>query len=183
MVQTQPSTLSVQLLSQKKSFDIKVDMQIKGVTASSSHVVFWNGNKVVTYEFGTQVPNNYKPVGSFSNKSDEIIIQEMSLYMQELGQIQIRTFQGTVKQTLAFTMNEGPPITLAIGGDYLTSGSEHGYIKIWHIGRREAKLHTSPKNLNDHIDKLGEIMSANTNCIGTKIGFTVAKVSMIYKYV
>lgn len=98
--------------------------------------------------------------------------------MQELCQIQIRTFQGTIKQTLAFTGNEGPPITLALGGDYLTSGSEYGFIKIWHIGRREAKLHTSPKNLNDHIPQLGEIMCANTNCNGTKIGFTIAKVRL-----
>jgi intraflagellar transport protein 140 len=116
-------------------------------------------------------------LGSFGTKADAILIQDLSLYLQESGQIQVRTFQGTIKQTLPFTETEGPPITMAIGGDFFTCGTESGFLKIWHIGRREAKLHTTPRNLNDHIHDLGEIISANTNIDGTRVAFVVAKVS------
>jgi len=55
------------MLSHRKTFDIKVDMQIRGLTASGSHVVIWNGVKLVTYEFGSQFPSNYKFVGKLNN--------------------------------------------------------------------------------------------------------------------
>jgi len=140
----------------------------------------WSSSKVVVYEVGEHIASNYKYTGSFGTKADAILIHDLSLYLQEQGQILVRTFQGTIKQTLQFTEQEGPPVTMAIGGDFFTVGSESGFLKIWHIGRREAKLHTNPRDLNECIPVLGEIISANTNLDGSKVAFVIAKVVINY---
>jgi hypothetical protein len=63
VVQTQPNNLSVSLLSNRKTFEIKTDVQIKGITASGSHIAIWNNAKVVIYEIGEHIASNYKYTG------------------------------------------------------------------------------------------------------------------------
>jgi hypothetical protein len=53
----------VSLLSNRKTFEIKTDVQIKGITASGSHIVIWNNAKVVIYEIGEHIASNYKYTG------------------------------------------------------------------------------------------------------------------------
>ena len=44
--------------------------------------------------------------------------------------------QGTVKQLLSFTDQEGTPVTLSVGGHFLVAGTDTGYIKMWDLTRR-----------------------------------------------
>lgn len=178
-VQTTPTQLAIHMFKQKLSFDIKVDMQIKGMTTSGQHVVIWNGNRVAVYEIGPTLSSKYKHLGGFTTKSESIAIHEQNLYTLEENQIQVRTFQGTVKQTLSFSAQEGPPITMKVGGDYIVCGTENGYLKIWHIGRREAKVHMQPKDLNKIIDNFGEVIEAVTNASGEKVAVYVAQDNLI----
>lgn len=97
--------------------------------------------------------------------------------MVEEDQIQVRTFQGTLKQSLPFSGAEGNPICVSIGGDFITGGSTSGWLKIWHIGRREGKIHLPPLILPNMVDNFGEIIQANTNALGDKVAFIVAQVS------
>ena len=98
--------------------------------------------------------------------------------MLESLQIQVRSFLGVLKQTLTFLGNEGPPITLAGAGEFITSATVNCYLKIWHVGQREAKLHVPAKNMKDSVNSLGEIIQAKNNQEGTRVAFTVAKVQI-----
>ncbi len=44
--------------------------------------------------------------------------------------------QGTVKQVLPCTEQEGSPVVLSIDGHYLVCGTDAGRIKLWDISRR-----------------------------------------------
>jgi hypothetical protein len=99
--------------------------------------------------------------------------------MLESLQIQVRSFLGVLKQTLTFLGNEGPPIILAGAGDYITAATVNSFIKIWHVGQREAKLHAAAKNVKESVTSVGEIIQAKNNQEGTRVAFTVAKV---FKY-
>lgn len=175
-VQTSPTQLSVHMFKPKLTFEIKTDMQVKGIKTSGEHVVLWNGNRVAVYEIGPAVNSHYRHLGGFSSKSESIAIHEQNLYTLEQTQIQVRTFQGTVKQTLSFTSQEGPPITMTVGGDFIVCGTENGFLKVWHVGRREAKLHMQPKDLTKIVENFGEIIDAVTNATGDKVAFYVAQV-------
>ena len=99
----------------------------------------------------------------------------------EISDVQVVTFQGTVKQTLNFLPTEGDPITIYIGGEYLTVGTLSGYIKVWHVARREPKLHHPAFKITDAVGNFGEIIQAKNNKIGSKVAFTVAQVLAIEK--
>lgn len=44
--------------------------------------------------------------------------------------------QGTVKQILSFSGEEGDPVNLNISGHFLVAGSNGGYVKVWDLTRR-----------------------------------------------
>jgi intraflagellar transport protein 140 len=73
---------------------------------------------------------------------------------------QIRTTQGTIKQSLTFAADEGEPIGIELCGHFLTVATLLGWVKVWDLSRREAKLHANPKYLNDVILDFGEIILA-----------------------
>ncbi|XP_070580461.1 intraflagellar transport protein 140 homolog isoform X2 [Ptychodera flava] len=164
-VQVSPSVLSIDMYSSGIHHDLKTDIHIKGVYASKEHVAIWNGRKVVTYEIGPSI----RAVGTFTTESTIVAVYDQNVYTTEPGKIQVRTFQGTVKQLISFSEIEGEPISLDINGYFMVVGTSTGYIKVFDLSRREAKLHTNPKCLLESLPKFGTIVSAKINCNGTKV--------------
>ncbi|XP_077862626.1 intraflagellar transport protein 140 homolog [Saccoglossus kowalevskii] len=164
-VQTSPSILAVDMYNSGIHHDLKTDIHIKGVYTTRDHVAIWNGRKVVAYEIGPTI----RCLGTFSTESMLIAIFDQNVYTTEPGKLQIRTFQGTVKQLLSFNEQEGEVIAIDINGYYLVVATSTGYLKIFDLSRREAKLHANPKYIHDSVSKLGSIVSIRVNCNGTKI--------------
>ncbi len=54
----------------------------------------------------------------------------------EKDKVQVRTFQGTIKQTLPFLEGEGEPVAMDINGNFLVVASVTGVIKVWDLSRR-----------------------------------------------
>jgi len=152
-------------------------MQVKGFTNTAENLCLWSGHQVEIYEFSPESTKPYKFCGTFPEKSDTIHLQEKNIFVLESHQIQVKSFQGTIKQTLTFNTDEGLPITLAGAGEYITAATDNGFIKIWHVGGREAKVHAPSKSVTGNIRNFGEIILARNNIQGTKIAFTIAKVS------
>jgi hypothetical protein len=61
---------------------------------------------------------------------------------------------------LTFAAEEGEPIGIELCGHFLTVATLLGWVKVWDLSRREAKLHANPKYLNDVILDFGEIILA-----------------------
>ncbi|XP_072167641.1 intraflagellar transport protein 140 homolog [Diadema setosum] len=171
VVQAGPSALSVDIFTNGAHHDIKTDIHIKGICNTKDHVAVWNGKKVVVYEISQTV----RATGTFSTDSKLVCIHEQNIYTTEPGKIQVRTFQGTVKQLISMNENEGEPCTMDVTGNYLVVGTSGGVVKMYDVSRREAKPHNAPKNLMDVIPGMGGIVMAKANCNGTKLAVIISK--------
>ncbi|XP_021936986.1 intraflagellar transport protein 140 homolog isoform X3 [Zootermopsis nevadensis] len=186
-VQVSPSQLVVEVESKENrgschTLELNTDLQVKGVAVTTDHVALWSSKTFVVYQLiteglGDDTRITSKTVGSFSCEVESALIHEQSLLILEGEQtaIQVRTFQGTIKQMLTTNDTEGQPIGMQLCGSFLTVATAAGWIKIWNLSRREAKHHSNPKNLEDAVDDFGEIIAATCNSSGTKVSLTIAK--------
>ena len=79
-----------------------------------------------------------------------VAVFEQSLYTVDTAErgtskIEVRTFQGTVKQLLPFSDIEGMPTYMAVCTHYLVVATGHGYIKLFDLGRRYVVEVAKPK--------------------------------------
>jgi len=73
-------------------------------------------------------------VGTFNCDVQEACIYDRIVIVAEnCGKLQIRTFQGTIKQTLDV---EAPIVCLALNTCYLAAVTLSGVIHIWDLNRR-----------------------------------------------
>ncbi|PIK61717.1 putative intraflagellar transport protein [Apostichopus japonicus] len=167
VVQTGPANLSVDLFTKGVHLDLKTDVHVHGVSNSKDNLAIWNGKKAVIYEIG----NTIRAAGTFVTESPLVVVHEQSVYTTEPGKIQVRNFQGTVKQLITLTEQDGEPICFDACEKFLAVATSCHMIKVFDISRREAKLHGNPRNMADLIPKIGDILMAKINSNGTKVAF------------
>ncbi|XP_075035600.1 intraflagellar transport protein 140 homolog [Mixophyes fleayi] len=165
-IQVAPSQLSLTYFSTGTIHSLKTDMYIKGVFITKDSVAVWNGKQVTVYELTGPTLRN---TGSFASESSVLAIHAENIYTVEPGRVQIRTFQGTVKQLLPFSVSEGNPCALDICGDFLVVATDTTHFKLFDLSRREAKAHSNCKNLSELVPGLGSIVSIRCNANGSKV--------------
>ncbi|BFZ17235.1 hypothetical protein BsWGS_20274 [Bradybaena similaris] len=171
-VQYGPGAISVEIFSASVSHDLKTEIQVKGICTTKDTVAVWNGKRIVVYEFSVD-KSTVKAAGSFATDAMVIRLYEQSVYAIEQNKVQVRTFQGTVKQLITFAEPEGHPVSLDICGSYLVVATDAGVLRVYDLSRREAKAHSSPKNIAEVISGFGGIISAKVNCAGSRVSVQV----------
>ncbi|XP_071443964.1 intraflagellar transport protein 140 homolog [Hetaerina americana] len=193
-VQVSPSEFLMQNFDDGWVIPLKLnDVRAVGVSIGDNHVAFWDSRKVVVYEMSENIPDRFRMIGSFACKADELVVHNRSLYVLETVQtkddsgaenpektkdevrVRCHTFQGTVTSTLNAHEEEGEVCGIHLTTPYLIVFTLQGFVTIWDISRREAKIHVHPKRLGDVIPDFGEIICAKCNSDGTKMSLTVAK--------
>ncbi|XP_039346836.1 intraflagellar transport protein 140 homolog isoform X2 [Mauremys reevesii] len=172
VVQVSPNLLNVTFFGTGATHSLRIDMHINGVFATKDAVVFWNGKQVTVFECSGATLRN---AGSFLCDSPVLAMHEESIYTVEPNRVQVRTWQGTVKQLLVFSEAEGNPCLLDICGNFLAVGTDLAHFKIFDLSRREAKVHCSSKNLTELFPGLGGIASVKCNANGNKVSILVNK--------
>ncbi|XP_022095457.1 intraflagellar transport protein 140 homolog isoform X2 [Acanthaster planci] len=170
-VQTGPSTMTLDILGSGAHHEVKTDIHIKGIYTTKEHIAIWNGKKVVVYDISSTI----RAAGTFSTESNLVCLYEQNAYTTEPGKIQVRTFQGTVKQLIPLNETEGEPATMDITGHFLVVTTTTGFVKVFDVSRREAKPHCSPINLSESVTGLGTITMGKINSNGTKVCVTANK--------
>lgn len=74
--------------------------------------------------------------GNFTCSAFNCAIFEQSIFTLEPSRVNVRTFQGTVKQILQFTENEGDPFLATVNGTFLAIGTTQGVVKVYDLSRR-----------------------------------------------
>ncbi|XP_019503997.1 PREDICTED: intraflagellar transport protein 140 homolog [Hipposideros armiger] len=172
VVQLSPSVLSVSFLSTGVTHSLRTDMHISGVFAIKDAIAVWNGKQVAIFEpSGTTLRN----AGTFLCESPVLAMHEENVYTVELNRVQVRTWQGTVKQLLPFSETEGNPCFFDICGNFLVVGTDLAHFKSFDLSRREAKVHCSCKNLAELVPGAGGIASLRCNANGNKISILLSK--------
>ncbi|XP_016063569.1 PREDICTED: intraflagellar transport protein 140 homolog [Miniopterus natalensis] len=172
VVQLSPSLLSVSFLTTGVTHSLHTDMHISGVFITKDAIAVWNGKQVVVFEPSGATLRN---AGTFLCESPVLAMHEESIYTVEPNRVQVRTWQGTVKQLLLFAETEGNPCLLDICGNYLVVGTDLAHFKSFDLSRREAKVHCSCKNLAELVPGVGGIVSLRCNANGSKISILLSK--------
>ncbi|XP_062999141.1 intraflagellar transport protein 140 homolog [Elgaria multicarinata webbii] len=172
VVQVSPNLFSVTSFSSRMTDNIRMDMYVNGVFATKDAVAFWNGKQVAIFELSGATLRNS---GSFTCDSPVLAMHEENLYTVEPNRVQVRTWQGTVKQLLVFSESEGNPCLLDICGNFLTVGTDLAHFKIFDLSRREAKVHCSSKALADLVPGTSGIASVKCNASGNKVSILINK--------
>ncbi|XP_010618813.1 intraflagellar transport protein 140 homolog isoform X2 [Fukomys damarensis] len=175
-VQVSPSLLSVSFLSLGEVYSLRTDMHISGVFATKDAVAVWNGTHVAVFEPSGATLRN---AGTFQCESPVLAMHEENVYTVEPNRVQVRTWQGTVKQLLMFSETEGTPCFLDICGNFLVVGTDLAHFKSFDLSRREAKVHCNCRNLAELIPGVGSIVSLRCNASGSKISILLSKVDNI----
>uniref|UniRef100_A0A803XVH6 Intraflagellar transport 140 n=1 Tax=Meleagris gallopavo TaxID=9103 RepID=A0A803XVH6_MELGA len=171
-VQVSPSLFNVTFFSTGTTHNLHVDMTVNGVFATKDAVVFWNGKEVTVFECSEDTLRN---AGSFLCDSPVLSVHGENLYTVEPNRVQVRTWQGTVKQLLVFSEAEGNPCLLDVCGNFLAVGTDLSHFKIFDLSRREAKVHCNSKNFSELFPGLGNIASVKCNANGSKVSILVSK--------
>ncbi|XP_053814088.1 intraflagellar transport protein 140 homolog isoform X4 [Vidua chalybeata] len=173
VVQVSPNLFNVMIFSTGTTHSLRLDMNASGVFATQDAIVFWNGKQVAVFEFSG---DTFRSAGSFFCDSPVLSVHGENLYTVEPYRIQVRTWQGTVKQLLVFSEAEGNPCLLDVCGNFLAVGTDLAHLKIFDLSRREAKVHCDSKSLSKLLPGHGAILSVKCNANGSKVSIFVSRV-------
>lgn len=158
-------------------------MQFKGLATAKNHIVVWNGKIVKVFEMiVNQNSQNLdekiikEEKGNFTCAAFSCAIYEQNIYTLEPSKVNVRTFQGTVKQVIQFTENEGDPFLATINGTFLAVGTTQGVVKVYDLSRREAKAVGGSINLKQKLPNFDVLKDLGISCDGNKVTMTVIKV-------
>ncbi|XP_034252751.1 intraflagellar transport protein 140 homolog [Thrips palmi] len=187
-VQISGTALVVSIGTNYPPLDLHTEIQIKGVVVSSDHIAAWSGRTVIVYQLLLGESVSISVEGTFACMVETAVLLDKSIVILGEGEgntsgsnpnITVRTFQGTVKQTLALNDQEGKPLSMELNGNFLTVTSDIGFIKMWDFSRREAKVHGQSKDIAEALPDFGEIILARSNCTGNKVSFTIAQSNLL----
>ncbi|CAF0790150.1 unnamed protein product [Brachionus calyciflorus] len=178
-VQLGPNILHLAFFKQHLIKEEKIDFQFKGIATAKNHIVVWNGKIVKVYELVVNLASNEKIIkeerGNFTCSAFNCAIFEQSIFTLEPSKVNVRTFQGTVKQVLQFTENEGDPFLATVNGTFLAVGTTQGVVKVYDLSRREAKSIGGSMNLKQKLPIFDTIKDLGISCDGNKVTMTVMK--------
>ncbi|XP_034526545.1 intraflagellar transport protein 140 homolog isoform X2 [Ailuropoda melanoleuca] len=172
VVQMSPNLLSVSFLSSGVTHSLRTDMHISGVFVTKDAIAVWNGKQVVVFEPSGAMLRN---AGTFLCESPVVAMHEENVYTVEPNRVQVRTWQGTVKQLLPFSEAEGNPCFFDVCGNFLVVGTDLAHFKSFDLSRREAKVHCSDKNVAALIPGTAGMASLRCNASGSKISVLLSK--------
>ncbi|XP_076998370.1 intraflagellar transport protein 140 homolog [Tamandua tetradactyla] len=171
-VQVAPNTLHVRFQPASPTCSLRTDVHVSGVFVTKEAVAIWNGKQVMIFEPSGATLRN---TGTFLCESPVLAMHEDSVYTVEPNRVQVRTWQGTVKQLLLFSEPEGNPCFLDICGNFLVVGTDLAHFKSFDLSRREARVHCDCKDLVQLLPGAGAIASVKGNASGSKISFLLHK--------
>ncbi|VVC28777.1 Six-bladed beta-propeller, TolB-like,WD40-repeat-containing domain,WD40 repeat, conserved site,WD40/YVTN [Cinara cedri] len=175
VVQSSANNLNIFHCSSDEILSFNTDFQVIGLALTKEHICLWSGKLIAVYTIITkELPTL---VGNFNCDVQEACIYDRVVIVAEnSGKLQIRTFQGTIKQTLDI---EAPSVCLCLSNCYLAVVTLSGVIHIWDLNRREAKSMCKPKDITLNIDDFSEVIQLRLNSNGTKVSFTAANLNLV----
>lgn len=170
--QLTPTQLLVE--TDDQTYTLKTDIQVQILAVSREYVTVSSARQIASYKIHREGSLSVTAVGSFACENEKILIYEGTLVILTPTIIQLRSMDGTIIQNLPTLPEEGEPITMELTGQYLTVASLNGILKIWDIGKREAKLHTRAMTAYEAINDFAEIIEARCNSDCRCVSITVA---------
>ncbi|KAI6196728.1 Intraflagellar transport protein [Aphelenchoides besseyi] len=164
MLQLGPQQVSlIKIVEPIESQDVRFEHVISGFHLHGRHFVTWNEEQLYVHEIIDQ-EDSPLDVQQLSVVSAPLVsnalIYGQQLYSVEKGQLNVRTFQGTLKKTISFREIEGDVDTIDLNGRWLVLGSTHGYLRVYELNDGLTVL-----KRNDEIDERFYIWDAESDTL------------------
>ncbi|XP_030781378.1 intraflagellar transport protein 140 homolog isoform X2 [Rhinopithecus roxellana] len=157
----------------KDRWALQTPTELQGnITQIQDAVAVWNGRQVAIFELSGAA---MRSAGTFLCETPVLAMHEESVYTVESNRVQVRTWQGTVKQLLLFSETEGNPCFLDVCGNFLVVGTDLAHFKSFDLSRREAKAHCSCRSLAELVPGAGGIASLRCSSSGSTISILLSK--------
>ncbi|EZA61734.1 hypothetical protein DMN91_004415 [Ooceraea biroi] len=162
-----------------QTYTLKTEIQVQVIAVSKEYVAVSSGRQIVVHRINRSANLNATISATFSCDTEKMLIYEHTLIVLTPMNIQLRSIEGSVIQALPSLPEEGEPITMELTGQYLTVASLNGILKIWDLGKREAKLHTRAMAAYEAISDFAEIIEARCNSDCRCVSITVAMANLM----
>lgn len=112
--------------------------------------------------------------GEFTLDSYELIDScDSSIYTLEGDRINVRSFQGTIKHTMALN-DESGGFKIQVRSPYLMVVSKSGIVKIWDVSKRDMRPHCHPFSLKDKLNlDFAELADVQMNSTAAFVSVTL----------
>jgi len=174
--QVSPTTVEIGLTDPKSApIRLSANVSVEEVHLAEGSLVVYGSGRVMVYEVQEELRHTLF-VGNFDLFCDAVDAYEASVCTLEGNRVNVRSHQGTIKQTLALNEVEGQGETLeVVGGRYVVVVTANRFVKIWDVSKREARLHAHPINLPERIPNLlPAVKEAKLNASGTRLSVIAA---------
>ncbi|XP_036142588.1 intraflagellar transport protein 140 homolog [Monomorium pharaonis] len=163
----------------KQMYTLKTEMQVQVIAVSREYIAVSSGRQIIVNRINKGANLNTSVLATFSCDTEKMLIYEHTLIVLTPTIIQLRSIEGSIIQMLPTLPEEGEPITMELTGHYLTVASLNGILKIWNLGKHEAKLHTRAMATYEAISDFAEIIEARCNSDCRCVSITVAMANLM----
>ncbi|GAB1869232.1 Intraflagellar transport protein 140 homolog [Camponotus japonicus] len=163
----------------EQSYTLKTEIQVQTIAVTKEYIAVSSGRQIIVNRINKNTNFNTTVLATFSCDTEKMLIHEHTLIILTPMTIQLRSVEGSVIQTLPTLPEEGEPITMELTGQYLTVASLNGILKIWDLGKHEAKLHTRAMATYEAISDFAEIIEARCNSDCRCVSITVAMANLM----
>ncbi len=156
------------------------DVSIEELCLTENALAVYGSGKVLSFQLQAELRHTLMAGDFHLTGSDAMTMFEQSVCTLEGSRINVRSFQGTVKNTLALTEAEGSAgLTMEAAGQqgkFLVVLTKGLVVKIWDVSKREPRLHTHPISLTEKIPGLPVTASkeVHLNASGTLLSVCCA---------
>ncbi|CAL8073471.1 unnamed protein product [Calicophoron daubneyi] len=130
-----------------REHEAQVEDQIRALYCTQEYVTYWNGQRISTFRHATG--DCIVHFASFPCEFRLIGMYEQSLFTVEPYKLQVRNLQGTVKQLINFTEQEGTVVKSGQCANFMACLTDKDKLRIFDLSRREIKSLGPSKSLTE----------------------------------
>lgn len=101
----------------EQTYTLKTDIQVQVIAVSKEYVAVSSGRQIAVHRINKTANLNTVVLTSFSCDTEKMLIYEHTLIILTPMNIQLRTIEGSIIQTLPSLPEEGEPITMELTGN------------------------------------------------------------------
>jgi len=101
----------------KQTYTLKTEIQVQVIAVNKEYIAVSSGRQIVVHRINKNVNLNTNVLASFSCDTEKMLIYEHTLIVLTPMNIQLRSIEGSVIQTLPSLPEEGEPITMELTGN------------------------------------------------------------------
>uniref|UniRef100_A0AC35F1W5 Uncharacterized protein n=1 Tax=Panagrolaimus sp. PS1159 TaxID=55785 RepID=A0AC35F1W5_9BILA len=167
----------IRLIHPLEAQDISLPFGVKGFRLSGKFITVWDEENVHIYEIkdSNDAPISITSSANFTCSAKDATVFGAMVIVLESNKLDIRTFQGTIRQTLGFREIEGLPILMDFNGKYMAVATTNGYLSVYDLSGKDIKQQFHSSQFSKTVPEFDKFLMIRVNSAGNRISFTATQ--------